>query len=192
VSFTGSVHSFAIFFQPSGLSRLFATPMALLTGHAFEASSVAGARIHSLWNQLGETRSFDSRRAIVESFLLDLLENISGGETIADRILAAHGMISINDLAADYSCSMRQFERRFYLESGMTPKLCSRIARFQTALDSKVAHPLRSWIRIAHTLDYFDQMHMIQDFKKLGGGAPGTVLAQLGDMRPPALAESDA
>jgi hypothetical protein len=35
---------------------------------------------------------------------------------------------------------------------------------------------------------YFDQMHMIRDFKNLGGGAPSQLSEQIGDLRPWSLA----
>lgn len=69
----------------------------------------------------------------------------------------------------------------------MAPKLFARIARYQLALDSKVASPARSWLSIAHEFGYHDQMHMIRDFQSLSGASPGGIVLQLGDMRPAAL-----
>jgi hypothetical protein len=70
---------------------------------------------------------------------------------------------------------------------GYPPKLHARIARFQTALDMKIRYPDKTWRDIAHVLCYHDQMHMIHDFEKLGGGAPGHVLQEAREQRPPAL-----
>ena len=81
---------------------------------------------------------------------------------------------------------MRQFERDFKREMGLSPKAFSRIARFQAALDAKVAQPARTWLDIAHTFGYHDQMHMIHDFETLGRDNPTSLLQALGDARPPA------
>jgi transcriptional regulator GlxA family with amidase domain len=79
---------------------------------------------------------------------------------------------------------VRQYERRFIEEIGMTPKLFARTIRFQGALDTKRLSPHRSWLSVAHELGYFDQMHMIRDFQSLGGDAPSNVLDQSGDIQP--------
>ena len=86
--------------------------------------------------------------------------------------------------------SVRQYERRFLDEIGITPKLFARITRYQMAMDAKVATPARSWIAIAHEFGYHDQMHMIKDFQKLSGNSPRGIISELGDMRPEALAAS--
>src|ERR1700748_1904142 len=84
--------------------------------------------------------------------------------------------------------SLRQYERRFVTEIGFTPKLFSRIARFQTTLDTKRISPQRSWMSVAHELGYFDQMHMVHDFRCLGGNAPSDLFQQIGDYQPWSLA----
>lgn len=73
----------------------------------------------------------------------------------------------------------------------MGPEHFARVTRFQTALDSKLTAPQRTWLSIAHDLGYHDQMHMIRDFHALGGASPTGIPGELGDMRPPALAASN-
>jgi AraC-like DNA-binding protein len=36
-----------------------------------------------------------------------------------------------------------------------------------------------SWIHVAHEANYYDQMHMIRDFRDLAGDTPGKVLQQV-------------
>lgn len=102
--------------------------------------------------------------------------------------MAVGGVTRIADLADNVGLGLRQFERRFFEEVGSRPKLYARIARFQTALDAKVARPERAWTDIAYDLGYHDQMHMVHDFWNLSGDSPGHLISQVGDMRPPALA----
>jgi transcriptional regulator GlxA family with amidase domain len=105
----------------------------------------------------------------------------------ANELLLRRGRPHIAPFAASFGLDVRQFERRFSREIGMSPKRFARIARFQTALDWKLARPASTWREIAHELDYHDQMHLVHDFSKLGGHAPSEMLAGLGDSRPPAL-----
>jgi AraC-like DNA-binding protein len=94
------------------------------------------------------------------------------------------GAVRIQNLADDSYLSLRQYERRFAAEIGFTPRLFARMTRFQVTLDAKRMSPGRSWLTIAHQLGYFDQMHMVRDFKKLSGFAPGAIFQQIGDYQP--------
>ena len=191
----GNVQSFAVFFQPAGVLQLFGIPLSELRNTSFEATSVLGRQMRSLWNELGEASSFLHRVTIVERYLQKLVERARRGDAAgacANRILSMRGLVNIDVLAREFDISRRQLERRFAAQIGITPKSFSRIARFQTALDLKVVNPNLSWLETAHELGYFDQMHLIHDFKKLCGETPNRILATLGDARPEAVASASA
>jgi AraC-like DNA-binding protein len=195
-SFPGYMHlwpgveSFAIFFQPAGWSVLFGVPMGAITNRIYDATSVMGPVISALWNRLGEASLFEERVAIAESFLLSCTLR----RPTEDRIMAAitylfrqHGIVRIPTVSQRESLGLRQFQRLFRRETGMSPKVFARVARFQSALDAKLAAPRRSWLDIAHSFGYHDQMHMVHDFESLGRESPTQLIAQMGDVRPSAL-----
>lgn len=190
VRLTGRIECFAIFFQPTGFKRLFGVPLPLLLDDAFDASCVIGGEVRTLRDRLGECRSFAARVNVVEKALYSRAMNAGAIGVVADvaqHIFARLGTTNLAALARGTHMSFRNFERRFRFEIGLGPKRFSRIARFQTALDAKLASPQKTWREIAHHFEYHDQMHMVRDFNSLGGGSPGRVLALLGDMRPEAL-----
>jgi AraC-like DNA-binding protein len=185
------VESFAIFFQPAGWSQLFSIPMREITNCIYDATTILGSCMRTLWNQLGEQASFEERVAIMEQFLLNraacaLAQNRI--EASATHLLRQHGAVRIVDLGNRHDLGPRQFERLFHRETGASPKIFARVARFQGALDAKLSNPSRSWLDIAHSFGYYDQMHMIHDFENLGKNAPSRLISQMGDVRPPALA----
>jgi transcriptional regulator GlxA family with amidase domain len=90
----------------------------------------------------------------------------------ASYLFALRGMVRIPARGQPHSLSLRQFERLFRRDVGETPKAFARVARFQAALDAKLTDPTRTWLDIAHSFGYCDQMHMVHDFKKLGGNSP--------------------
>lgn len=188
------VESFAIFFQPTGFWRLFGVPISELTDRGgMEGTGLLGSSIRTLWNSLGEMPSFDGRVQLTEQFLLSRLnyvETASGLTSAADYLFRMHGCISIPHVAEHAGIRLRQFERQFLHDFGMRPKVFARVARFQAAVDKKIAQPTCSWLDIAHYFGYHDQMHMIHDFKKLGGDAPTEFLERLGNMRFPALSST--
>ena len=187
------VESFAVFFQPAGWSLLFKTPVFELTDRMFDGTGISGSGLRCLWNRMGEAYTFEARVQIVEEFLLRRASSAAEHNKMicaANCIFRQHGALKISSLASHYSLGVRQFERAFERETGISPKVFARIARFQSALDAKLVSPQRTWIEIAHSFGYYDQMHMIHDFEKLGRAAPAELITQMGDVRPPALVEA--
>jgi AraC-like DNA-binding protein len=187
------VESFAVFFQPAGWSCLFRTPMYEFTNHIYDACSVVGIGLRWLWNRLGEAATFEGRVAITEEFLVKKIPGARDLDRITNPvtyIFQRSGAVSVSGLAERESIGLRQFERRFRLGTGVSPKTFARVARFQAAVDAKLARPQRTWLDIAHTFGYHDQMHMVHDFRSLGLNTPSGLITEMGDVRPPALAEA--
>jgi AraC-like DNA-binding protein len=163
-----------------------------LQNQALDAASVLGGWIEALRARLEELPSFGERVHFVEKVLgrrASAIRAPNGMHDAADRILAKQGMVSIAQTASECGLSLRQFERNFSAVTGMSPKRCARVARFQSALEAKVARPERTWLDIAHDLQFHDQMHMVHDFRSLAGDSPGGILSRLADQRPPAMVE---
>jgi AraC-like DNA-binding protein len=185
------VESFAIFFQPAGWSQLFSFPMCEFTNRIHDATQVVGDCMRILWNRLGESPLFEDRVSVVEQFLLNRAScaiREGGMAAAATYLFKHHGSIRVLRLAHRESIGLRQFERRFHQETGVSPKVFARVARFQAALDAKLASPESTWLEIAHSHGYYDQMHMVHDFESLASNTPTQLIAQMGDVRPPALA----
>ena len=187
------VQSFAIFFEPAGWSTLVDVPVSEITNRIADATVFRGAEMRSMWNQLGEASSFEDRIRATDAFLLDRIARLHEKKSVpamsfaANLIRRQHGAVPISVLADQSSVGVRQFERNFKREIGVSPKVFARVARFQGAVDAKLARPGRPWLEIAHSFGYFDQMHMIHDFEKLGRTIPSQLIAQMGEIRPSAL-----
>jgi hypothetical protein len=143
----GGTDSFGIFFSPTSFTHLFGIPASELTNHSGDAEGMVGHSVRVLWNRLGEAASFEQRVLIAEEFLMYRALRASREGTIvaaAEYIFRRHGAVKIADLAYKCSIGMRQFEREFRLQTGTSPKTFARVARFQAALDAKVAAPQRT------------------------------------------------
>jgi AraC-like DNA-binding protein len=194
VRLTGMVDCFAIFFQPTGFTRLFGLPLGLLLDNAFDAVSLIGRELPGLRDRLGECATFAARVGAIEEALCRRAMNAVAArptDRAAQCLFAEAGAPGLGTLARDSNMSYRHFERRFISEFGMTPKKFARIARFQRALDAGAARPDKTWCEIAHEFGYYDQAHMARDFISLGGATPKQVLHFMGDMRPQALIRQD-
>lgn len=198
--FSGTLHllpgvvSFAVFFWPSGWSQLFNIPVNQTTNNFDDATLLHGPAIRELWNRMGEEATFARRVEIAEEFLLRRLSCAVPDNKInrlAKYLFARHGAVSIPKLGQQGALSLRHLERLFRTDVGLSPKVFARIARFQAAVDAKLANPARTWLDIAHSFGYYDQMHMVHDFERLGRNTPTQVLVQMGDVRPSALVSAE-
>ena len=184
------VESFAIFFQPLAYWQLFRLPISGFVNRDYDGCAVLGSEGHELWNRMGETPDFDGRVKLAEGYLLRKAMNANRNTSImnaARYMFRAKGAVPLQHVASQLSLGMRQFERNFVREMGFSPKLYSRVARFQSLLDTKIHCQGTRWADLANEFGYYDQMHMIRDFQKLSGLTPERLLAQIGDMRPRAL-----
>jgi AraC-like DNA-binding protein len=177
----GNVDQFVIFFQPGGLSRLFRVPAGALTNQHFDGRDVLGRTLDDLRHQLAETSSFAQRVRIADTFFLNQAP-AGPREGVGAAALALHrqrGCLSISGLADRSGLSLRQFERRFAAEVGMSPKLYARVARFEAAVESKAREPHLRWTDVAHDLGYHDQMHMVRDFRQLASSTPSDLAPRM-------------
>jgi AraC-like DNA-binding protein len=104
---------------------------------------------------------------------------------MAKRFLQEPGALRIDEAAASADLSIRQFDRKFREQVGITPKLYGRIVRFQAALAAKLSGDECTWTAIAHEFGYYDQMHMVRDFHEFSGESPAQYLARLRAMSEP-------
>jgi AraC-like DNA-binding protein len=187
---SGGVESFAIFFQPLAFWQLFRLPMGSFVNQDYDGYAVLGREARELWDRMAETPTFAGRVKVAEKYLLRKARNVERNTSVMNAALymfRAKGAVRLDDVAGQLSLGLRQFERNFLSEIGLNPKLYSRVARFQTALDTRIHRQDIRWVNLANEFGYYDQMHMIKDFQKLSGLTPEGLLSRIGDMRPPAL-----
>jgi AraC-like DNA-binding protein len=91
------------------------------------------------------------------------------------RLLGRREM-PVADVANQIGFSHRRFIEIFKEEVGMTPKLFSRIRRFQEVLTLAQVGPAPEWATLALACDYFDQAHLIRDFLQFAGMSPAEYL----------------
>jgi AraC-like DNA-binding protein len=97
------------------------------------------------------------------------------------RIFDSGGAGRIGDLARAAGMSERALSRLFAARVGLSPKRFSRVVRFQQVLRRLDGQP--DWAQLAADLGYFDQAHMIREFKALFGCTPGEAFALVGPAR---------
>jgi len=82
------------------------------------------------------------------------------------------GRVSIIELARTYGLSRQKFARAFAEATGMPPKLYARITRFQSLLGRLLTSDVSQWIGVSSEAGFYDQAHMINEFREFAGVAP--------------------
>jgi len=170
----GRFDVFTVHFQPAGFHQLFGVPMLELTDQAYEAGSVVGPMVSEIEQRLAEASSFGERVDVVTAFLLQRAAGKSPDAVAiaASQLLDDRGGLRISEAAAGAGLSVRQFERKFCEQVGVGPKQYAQIVRFHAALHAKCATAKCTWTDIAHEVGYYDQMHLVHDFRRFSGESP--------------------
>jgi AraC-like DNA-binding protein len=171
-------------FHPSGLHRLLGLSLAEMIDGSYDAEDVFGNEMKELNSKLQEAKSFDAIKDVVEQFLLQkakALKELLPFDRAMLELVQSEGNISIEKIASLACLSLRQFERVSKERIGLPPKLFARIVRFSKAYRLRESFPNVSWTKIAYECNYFDQMHLIRDFKQFAGVAPGIIEKELDD-----------
>jgi AraC-like DNA-binding protein len=93
---------------------------------------------------------------------------------------AVHGAADVDAIARAANLSPRQFQRRCLEATGLSPKHLCRILRFRRASELAARTPGLKWSLIAIDAGYFDQAHLIRDFREFTGRSPMSVFSNTG------------
>ncbi|MCG8308327.1 MAG: helix-turn-helix domain-containing protein [Cytophagales bacterium] len=177
ISVTGHLELFSIMFTPFGARYLFNFPISEFSDQSIPAELIYKSLNDEVASGLFEAKTPEEKRKVVEKSFLKILNRTTFGNLervifIFHRINESKGNVDITKLASHACWSRKQFERNFYDHVGITPKKYLRIVRFQHALHVKELRPDISLTQLAVTCNYYDQSHMINDFRYLAGISP--------------------
>jgi AraC-like DNA-binding protein len=172
----GQFISFTVKFNATGMYRLLGIPMDQFRNKAVPASDINLLPFENITRLLLYAPDIQTCINIVEPFLLQLVSRsllLSGVTDMAVELLIQQiGTVSILQLAGNCNLSIRQLERNFVKEVGVSPKIYARMLRFQHLLQSRIVSPNQKWSALAYDNDYFDQMHLVKEFKQFLGITP--------------------
>jgi AraC-like DNA-binding protein len=166
-----------VFFHPGRAAPFLRVAISDLTDRTIDIEDVwgtAGSRLPHDLCELDETARID----MLESALLARLEagpqrrgalDVEGLAASVDR---RQGRTSVDAMARAAGVSRQHLSREFRERIGITPKLYSRLARFQSGLVYASAHASVDWSRAALDTGYADQSHMIAEFREFSGLTP--------------------
>lgn len=171
--------SFTVSLQPAALQRLFHLPIHPFLDRALDAYDVLGREVITLHDRLRDAHDAAARVRLVEAFLMRRLPAAGPAHqatAAASALLTSAGRLSVRDAAQVAGLSERHLERAFAEWMGVPPKLYARIVRLNYVLRLKAQRPDLTWAAISHDAGYFDQTHLVKDFRAMVGEAPGAYI----------------
>jgi AraC-like DNA-binding protein len=157
-----------IVLQPGALFRLIGIPVYELTDTFLDAEAVWGNKVKDVYERMSNQEDTLTVIKFAEQFVLEIANNakyaIHPLDNIALMLLNKKTNIKIDTLAAASCLSIRQFQRKFFERSGISPKLFDRVVRFDKAFFMKNAHPEFDWLTIALACGYYDYQHLVKDY----------------------------
>jgi AraC-like DNA-binding protein len=154
--------------------QLFSVPMYTLARRTVPLDDVWEAQLPEWLAEADDATRF----MILDDFLAERLAKAPSSSREVrwawERLCATHGTEPITALADELGWSRKRIVARFREEIGLAPKSAARLLRFDRArvLAERSARP--DWARIAVDCGYYDQSHLIRDFRAVTGRTPET------------------
>ena len=173
------VETVGIRFRPGATTSVF--PISMVEARDREvrlARLVGAAPAVALIGRIRRAPANGERFAAIEDWLLSRLGGTRARGTTARAavglILRSRGRKRIDDVAQALGWSRRRIERAFARDLGIRPKLFARIVRLNAVLASLDESERGSAVDLALEAGYFDQAHLLRDFRALAGRGPRT------------------
>lgn len=177
---TGTVGVVSARFKAAGAARFFDLAYDELVDRVVDFAPLQPEFSRMLHERVARCTTHDERLAVMIAVLEERLTEESQEDIFVRHacqyIAQTDGACSVQELVARIGFSERQLERKFKRQVGITPKILSRIMRFQKFLAmTKTANDL-TLADAALACGYFDQSHFIRDFTRFSGVSPTTYL----------------
>lgn len=173
---TGPTHTLQVNFTPLGAYRFFGLPMETLANRVVAFEDVGGAAARDLIERLYLAGSWEARFALLDAAIAAKVTAAwapSHGVVLAwHRLTEAAGQVEIGALAEEIGWSRKHLNLQFREQVGLSPKTMARVLRFQRAVRLLERGDGRGLADIALDCGYYDQAHLVRDFRAFAGSPP--------------------
>lgn len=169
---------FGISFKPGMLAALTKESISSIKNQSISSQDIIPQFDKNTLNKLTDLQSDRMRITFMEEQLKEVLQlNINDTlltNSVAESIKLNYDQQSKN-LADNHNISLRQLERKFKNEVGVSIKLYSRLIRFNKTLITIKSCPNQSLSEIAYHLGFYDHSHLTNEIKHFTGLEPSSL-----------------
>jgi AraC-like DNA-binding protein len=170
------VEALGVGFQPGYAHHFLRTRADELTDEFLALEHFWGAAGRTLEDRLLQARTVREQIRLVEAELLRRLASAPPPDrtvpVLADHVFRCQGITTVAALSAASGFTRQHLGRKFRHALGVSPKLFCRLVRFHNALTRVLFSPPGDWAAAAVDLGYYDQAHLIAEFKEFTGSTP--------------------
>ena len=161
-------------FTPIGAAQFFDEPLHELFGEIVDLSNLSdGRRVAELQGRVTTAATNAQRVSLVDNYLRSRLRDRRPDPIVLgaiDALRRTRGTARIKPIAKQLAISQDALEKRFRRVVGASPKQLASILRFRHIVAAYEPGILLT--TLAHEAGYFDQSHLIRDFRAVTGEAP--------------------
>lgn len=162
----------------SGTFRHFTSiPFSELNDNYFSIQQIWKEKGRNLMSKLENTTEIQNKIKAIESFLSNSFDEYHNSENdkwdlIMDELYYNFDNNTIEKLSQKANLSLRQFERGFKSQFGITAKEFQKITRFQEVIKKILLNKNPDYLETVLDIGYFDQSHFIKEFRSLTKKTP--------------------
>jgi len=181
IRYEGAANEVVIYFKPLGLNSFLEKDLKYYMG----ASFIKFNPFDDYQAAMTKIFSIDDDRAKIEALESYWLSNHKGFEhpflhRVVDEIIKEGGSSSLSETALKNKVSRTTLNKHFDLHIGTTPSQFRKIVRFRKAMKQhRQKISAENLTDISYNADYFDQSHMVKDFKALTRYSPKDFFSKL-------------
>jgi AraC-like DNA-binding protein len=165
--------------------RVLGARASAITGRVFPLDELWGsAAARDVCERLADTRDSAHAATVLERAIAKRSASAEGHDGAARLALEAAARLatkSVNTVAFDLGVSERHLRRVFRDTMGVGPKGFAKLLRFHRALRAARSYRHASWADVAAVAGYYDQAHLIGEFRAIAGVTPRALLREMGD-----------
>ncbi|NJO43701.1 MAG: AraC family transcriptional regulator [Cyanobacteria bacterium RU_5_0] len=169
-------------FKPGKSAAFFAIPAGELHNQIISLEELWSGSATELRDRLRSKPTIEARFLTLEQFLLSVMQPLDPYSVVdfALHTFERSPTALVSTVTDQIGFSTRHFNQIFRDRVGLTPKLYCRVRRLQHVLRLLKGKELIDWMDIAFTCGYFDQAHLIHDFRTFANCTPTEYVAKRG------------
>jgi AraC-like DNA-binding protein len=172
----GRSHVFGVKFTPGGFRPFLDAPVSSLTDSIVPIRSIFSSEIDALEAILIASGDEHTLVPAANNFFLARVpapdENATLAAHLVNRILAEPAIRAVEDLSRAAGLGKRSLQRLFSEYVGAPPKWVIRRYRLHELVERFNSGERPDYAQLALELGYFDQAHLINDFRSIAGYSP--------------------
>lgn len=173
----GATDIVGIRFRTAAAASLLRAPLAELTDHVGPLGDLDPRLRDALVDAATRSRTAELRvQALAAALTRFVTHDPDPLVSAAIRGLETPHAPRLSQIATNLRVSTRTLERRILNASGLPPSTLRRVLRFRRAFPLIDQAPARTWTQVALSAGYYDQAHLIRDFRQFAGAAPRAFL----------------